>query len=90
VGAADELAANPRLAARGLLASPDPEAPCVHFARAPWRIAEVPARHERPAPALGADSRAVLRAAGVLDADIDRLVAAGIVLDSSGRDERPA
>jgi crotonobetainyl-CoA:carnitine CoA-transferase CaiB-like acyl-CoA transferase len=87
---ADELAADPRLAARGLLASPDPGAPCVHFARSPWRIVGVRARPERQAPALGADSRAVLRAAGVVDADIDRLVAAGIVLDSSGPDERPA
>jgi crotonobetainyl-CoA:carnitine CoA-transferase CaiB-like acyl-CoA transferase len=81
------LAADPNLAARGaargLFAAPRLEGPCMHFARAPWRIAEVPARGERPAPALGADSRAVLRAAGLDDASIDELVAAGIVLDSS-------
>jgi crotonobetainyl-CoA:carnitine CoA-transferase CaiB-like acyl-CoA transferase len=84
------LAAEPWLAPRGLFAGSDATTPCAHFARPPWRIAGMPARAERPAPALGADSRVVLQAAGMDDARIDELVGAGIVLDASGTGEGAA
>ncbi len=63
------LVTDPRLRASGLFATPaDAEASCTHFARPPWRIAELEPPAGAPAPALGADSRAVLRDAGLTDA----------------------
>jgi crotonobetainyl-CoA:carnitine CoA-transferase CaiB-like acyl-CoA transferase len=78
------FAADPALRVSGLLAPPEERAgTCVHFGRPPWRIAELPQPQERPAPVLGLDSRMVLRAAGIPDAAIDRLVVAEVVHDAA-------
>ncbi len=78
------LVADPALGATGLFAAPSRESEmCVHFARPPWLARELPNLGGRPAPALGANSRAVLRGAGLSDAEIDRLVATGVVLEAA-------
>jgi crotonobetainyl-CoA:carnitine CoA-transferase CaiB-like acyl-CoA transferase len=48
---------------------------------APYAFRDVERPPSRPAPELGADSRAVLLALGYADADVERLVAAGVVVD---------
>lgn len=77
------LAADPRLTARGIFSGDRAAGPCAHLARVPWRICDIPRRIERPAPVLGAHSRAVLRGVGVDDTTIAQLVSAGIILDAS-------
>ncbi len=78
------LVADPRLRVSGLFAAPaEAEAPCTHFARPPWRLVELPRPPEAPAPALGANSRVVLRSVGLSDAEVDWLVETGVVLESS-------
>jgi crotonobetainyl-CoA:carnitine CoA-transferase CaiB-like acyl-CoA transferase len=61
---------------------------CWHFTRPPWRMYDVPLPREAPAPELGQDSAAVLRAMGRVDRRaIRRLSYDGVVLDAeqSGR-----
>ncbi len=50
----------------------------------PVKFSETPLRAERAAPPLGRDSHAVLRRAGLDDAAIDRLIAAGVVRAGEG------
>jgi crotonobetainyl-CoA:carnitine CoA-transferase CaiB-like acyl-CoA transferase len=77
------LVAEPSLVASGLFAAPaDEGAMCVHFARPPWSIDALPPLAMQPAPALGADGRAMLRAAGLSDMAINKLVAGGVVKEA--------
>ncbi|MGY1806983.1 CaiB/BaiF CoA transferase family protein [Blastococcus sp. SYSU D00669] len=54
-----------------------------HVVAAPWRISQAEAPR-RPAPALGADSRAVLAEIGVDAAGVQALLESGAVLEAAG------
>jgi crotonobetainyl-CoA:carnitine CoA-transferase CaiB-like acyl-CoA transferase len=94
---ARDLLRNKQLRARGAFSLIEHEQP-VNGYRAhphtalPWRFAGRPRAALQEAPAVGQDSRTVLRRwAGLDDAAIDRLVATGVVGESSEADppERP-
>jgi crotonobetainyl-CoA:carnitine CoA-transferase CaiB-like acyl-CoA transferase len=76
---------------RGLLErSKDGECLGWHYERLPWVLHGVPRACERPAPAFGADGRAVLRDVGGLGArQIDKLVEAGVVVQNGGAGGSP-
>jgi crotonobetainyl-CoA:carnitine CoA-transferase CaiB-like acyl-CoA transferase len=57
-----------------------PEAGPYRLVSAPVRIDGEPLAYPCPAPSLGADTRAVLTDAGLSDADVDALVAAGAAI----------
>lgn len=80
INSLDATFADPQAQHRGLqLAMPSDNGP-VPGVRSPHRLSSTPAAAPTPPPMLGADSRAVLRAVlGKSDAEIDRLVGAGIV-----------
>ncbi|UJA19275.1 CoA transferase [Thermoleophilia bacterium SCSIO 60948] len=66
------------VAARGMRVSIDqPGVGEVEMLGSPLRLSRTPADPTRPAPALGADTRAVLIGAGLSEADVERLIADG-------------
>jgi crotonobetainyl-CoA:carnitine CoA-transferase CaiB-like acyl-CoA transferase len=75
-----ELRADAHLAARAALVTlDDPEIGPVRHTATPLRPHRLPLAPPRPAPRLGADTRAVLtRVLGLAAAEVDRLVAAGV------------
>ncbi len=75
-----EAAADPQVRANGMVVELDhPGAGPLRVLGTPLRLHATPARHRRPAPALGADGRAVLEELGYDAAAIDDLQARGIV-----------
>jgi crotonobetainyl-CoA:carnitine CoA-transferase CaiB-like acyl-CoA transferase len=71
----------PQVAALGSIQELDHPAAGTHrLIGPPLRIDREKLGYPAPAPALGSDSRAVLRQAGLAPADIDRLVADGVVV----------
>jgi crotonobetainyl-CoA:carnitine CoA-transferase CaiB-like acyl-CoA transferase len=78
VNTVEQILADPAVAAGGLLRELDRDAGPVRVVGSPLRFRDGPLRVTLP-PRLGQDSRAILREAGLDDAAIDRLVAAGVV-----------
>ncbi|MEM9603183.1 MAG: CoA transferase [Pseudomonadota bacterium] len=73
-----EMRDHPQIVANGLLIETDhPAAGRVRHTRPPAVFDGTPTDTPQPAPALGADTRAVLREAGLCDTDIDALLASG-------------
>jgi formyl-CoA transferase len=71
---------HPQLRASGIvMRARDPRAGAYRGMGFPLRLDATPPRLRRPAPALGADSRAVLREAGLSGREIASLVRAGVV-----------
>jgi crotonobetainyl-CoA:carnitine CoA-transferase CaiB-like acyl-CoA transferase len=80
VNTLEQAFAEPQTAARGLVIEQrHPLAGSIRTMAQPMRFSRTPVDHGAPPPLLGADSRVVLRAAGVGDAEIEALVAAGVV-----------
>jgi crotonobetainyl-CoA:carnitine CoA-transferase CaiB-like acyl-CoA transferase len=80
VNAVGELLHDPHLAATGFFREYDhPTEGRLRGPRPPFRWHGQPDDADRPAPRVGRDSRAVLREAGLADAEIDRLVADRVV-----------
>jgi crotonobetainyl-CoA:carnitine CoA-transferase CaiB-like acyl-CoA transferase len=76
-----QVLAWPQLAALGAIQELDhPTAGAHRLVSPPVRVDRSQLAYPGPAPALGADSRAVLSAAGLAPADIDRLVRDGVVV----------
>lgn len=77
----DRVFADPQVKARGLaLALPHASGAVAPGVKSPLGLAKTPPAHDMAPPALGQHSRAVLRDVLALDeAEIDRLIAAGIV-----------
>jgi crotonobetainyl-CoA:carnitine CoA-transferase CaiB-like acyl-CoA transferase len=77
------LAADPHVLAREVLVDlPDAETGSILAHNITPRLDTTPGRLRRPAPAIGADSRAVLRESGMTDAEIDALIHQGVVSES--------
>jgi len=71
----DQALADPQIAARGLLARVGDR----RFVRAPIGLSKTPVSVRCGPPELGADSRAILLQAGMTPAEIDALVADGVL-----------
>eukprot|EP00038_Savillea_parva_P022952 m.246086 g.246086 ORF g.246086 m.246086 type:complete len:234 (+) comp57633_c0_seq1:1-702(+) len=79
---ATEAARHPHNVARGSFA-PTPEHPG-HFEPVPApRLSRTPGYAPRPRPKIGADTSAVLRESGFSRRDVDKLLAAGLAVDTS-------
>jgi crotonobetainyl-CoA:carnitine CoA-transferase CaiB-like acyl-CoA transferase len=78
VNTVGQVLADPAVADSGLIRVLDREAGPVQVVGSPLRFGTGPLPAKAP-PRLGEDSRAILREAGVDDAAIDRLIAAGVV-----------
>jgi crotonobetainyl-CoA:carnitine CoA-transferase CaiB-like acyl-CoA transferase len=79
-----EALAHPQTLARGMVVDlVHPQAGATRALGCPIHFSETPAQIRRPAPLLGEHTREVLRESGYTDADIDALVAAGVVDDAS-------
>jgi len=78
VNTVEQILADPAVAAGGLLRELERDAGPVRVVGSPLRFRNGPLP-ATPPPRLGQDSRAILREAGLDDAAIDRLVAAGVV-----------
>lgn len=78
VNTVEQILADPAVAEGGLLRVLDRDAGPVRVVGSPLRFRSGPLP-ATPPPRLGQDSRAILREAGLDDAAIDRLVAAGVV-----------
>ena len=76
----DQALADPQVAARGLLAETEGR----RFVRAPIGLSKTPVTVRSGPPPLGRDSRAVLEEAGLTAAEIDSLVADGVLGDMKG------
>ncbi len=75
-----EALAHPQTLARGMVVDlVDPQAGPTKALGCPIHFSETPTRITRPAPILGEHTREVLREHGYHDADIDALVAGGVV-----------
>jgi len=75
-----EALAHPQTLARGMVVDlVHPQAGATRALGCPIHFSETPAQIRRPAPLLGEHTREVLRESGYTDADIDALVAAGVV-----------
>ena len=77
----DEVFANPQVLARGLaIEQQRPDGQRIPGVANPIRLSETPIEYDKAAPALGQDTREVMRAlAGLDDAEIDRLIEAGVL-----------
>jgi len=82
----DQALADPQIEARGLLEGVEGR----RFVRAPISLSKTPVKVGRGPPALGADTRAILTQAGFVPAEIDDLVAAGVVGAAAPVSEVPA
>ncbi len=77
------LTADPHVRAREVLVDlPDPDVGNILAHNITPRLDITPGQLRRPAPALGADSRAVLRELGMTDAEIDALIKQSVVSES--------
>src|SRR5262249_44165609 len=75
-----EALTHPHKLARGLVAHlPHPEAGATRALGCPLHFSATPARVDRPAPLLGEHTREVLRETGYSDAEVDTLMAEGVV-----------
>ena len=77
----DEVFANPQVLARGLaIEQQRPDGQRIPGVANPIRLSETPIEYDKAAPALGQDTRKVMRQlAGLDDAEIDRLIDAGVL-----------
>jgi len=77
----DEVFANPQVLARGLaIEQQRPDGQRIPGVANPIRLSETPIEYDKAAPALGQDTRDVMRRlAGLDDAEIDRLIEAGVL-----------
>jgi CoA:oxalate CoA-transferase len=80
-----EAAALPQVAARGMIVETDhPKLGRVRLINHPLKFSRTPARIQGPPPSVGQDTRRVLREIGGLDdGTIERLLAAGIALETN-------
>ena len=79
-----EALAHPQTVARGMIVDlVHPQAGPTKALGCPVHFSETPTRVSRPAPLLGEHTREVLREHGYVDAEIDALVAAGIVQEAA-------
>ena len=78
VNTIEQILADPAVADSGLIRELDRDAGPVRVIGSPLRFASGPLPASAP-PRLGQDSRAVLREAGLDDATIERLIAAGVI-----------
>jgi crotonobetainyl-CoA:carnitine CoA-transferase CaiB-like acyl-CoA transferase len=74
-----QVVADKQVLARGALLPTTEEAPGLVGVRSPFRLASVPEPRSDPAPAVGADTVAVLREIGLSEEDIAGLTAQGAV-----------
>jgi crotonobetainyl-CoA:carnitine CoA-transferase CaiB-like acyl-CoA transferase len=75
-----EALTHPQTLARGMVVDlVHPDAGPTKAIGCPVHFSETPARVTRPAPRLGEHTREVLREAGYADAEVDALVAAGVI-----------
>ena len=72
-----EVVTDPQVVARGSIVATDTGGSVQYGVRPPWRLASQPEFGPRPAPELGSDTRAVLTAAGLSAAEVDRIVSGG-------------
>jgi crotonobetainyl-CoA:carnitine CoA-transferase CaiB-like acyl-CoA transferase len=79
-----EALAHPQTIARGMVTDLEhPEAGATRALGCPLHFSATPARVERPAPRLGEHTREVLRESGYTEAEINTLVAAGVVAETA-------
>lgn len=77
-----DVFADRQVIARGMrldLATPEAAGGSVPSVRTPIRLGATPLAYERPSPALGADTDAVLAGLGITAEDRDRLAEAGVI-----------
>ena len=81
ISSIDEVFANPQVLARGLAIEQErPSGERIPGVANPIRLSETPVVYDKAAPALGQDTREVMRRlAGLDDAEIDRLIDAGVL-----------
>lgn len=80
VNSIGEALAHPQVAARNMVVELDhPRAGRTHALGFPVSLSESPARVTRPAPTLGQHTREILAESGYADAEIDALIAEGVV-----------
>jgi len=88
VNSIGELLRDPHLVATGFFKEYDhPTEGRLRAPRAPFRWHGHAEASDRPAPRPGADGRAILKEAGMTDADIDRLAAGGVIGIDAGTTE---
>jgi crotonobetainyl-CoA:carnitine CoA-transferase CaiB-like acyl-CoA transferase len=76
-----EALTHPQTLARGMVVElAHAEAGATKALGCPVHLSQTPVRITRPAPTLGQHTREVLRESGYADAEIERLIAAGVVL----------
>jgi formyl-CoA transferase len=82
----DDLFEDPHLKATGYFSTREhPSEGAIRVTASPFEFEKTPADYRRHAPVLGADGREVLREAGLSEADVDGLVASGVMrLPSAG------
>ncbi|MEL6266468.1 MAG: CoA transferase [Pseudomonadota bacterium] len=86
-----EMVRHPQVAANGILAEhPHPQAGRLRQAVPAARFSAAPFAEPRPAPVLGADTRAVLAEAGLAPAAVEALVAEGVALAPDAKDTAAA
>jgi crotonobetainyl-CoA:carnitine CoA-transferase CaiB-like acyl-CoA transferase len=79
-----QVYADPHVTARGMLVSTEhPRLGTVRHIAPPVKLSVTPAEIRRPAPLLGQHSREVLEAAGFTSSEVDELLAAGVVGETS-------
>jgi crotonobetainyl-CoA:carnitine CoA-transferase CaiB-like acyl-CoA transferase len=75
-----EALTHPQTRARGMVVDlVHPEAGPTRALGCPLHLSATPARVDRPAPRLGEHTRELLRESGYADAEVDRLIAEGVV-----------
>ena len=79
-----EALTHPQTLARGMVLELEhPDAGATKALGCPVHLSRTPARVERPAPRLGEHTREVLREYGYADAEIDQLVASGVLVEAA-------
>jgi len=81
-----EALTHPQTLARGMVVDQvHPEAGRTRALGCPLHFSDTPARVDRPAPLLGEHTREVLQETGYSAAEIDALIAQGVVAEARGR-----
>ena len=89
VNSVGEALTHPQTAARSMVVDlVHPEAGKTRALGCPLHFSETPARVDRPAPLLGEHTREVLRETGYSEAEIDALIADGVVVQDSAHPVR--